>query len=70
MQAGGRAGAVFNAAKEIALDHFIAGWIGFLDMARVVDEVLDALSRENDFTLPPNGLDDVQDMDARARRMA
>ncbi len=40
MAAGGLAGAVFNAAKEAALDAFMAREIGFLDMARVVEEVL------------------------------
>lgn len=38
--AGGHAGAVFNAAKEAALDAFIAGEIGFLDMARLVEAVM------------------------------
>ena len=37
METGGKSGAVFNAAKEIALDGFIAGRIGFMDMAGVVD---------------------------------
>jgi 1-deoxy-D-xylulose-5-phosphate reductoisomerase len=40
MQRGGLAGAVFNGAKERALDAFIDGRIGFLDMAVVVEEVL------------------------------
>ncbi len=40
MAAGGLAGAVFTAAKERALDGFIAGQIGFLDMAVVVETVL------------------------------
>ncbi len=40
MAAGGLAGAVFNAAKEVALDAFMAREIGFLDMARVVEKTL------------------------------
>jgi 1-deoxy-D-xylulose-5-phosphate reductoisomerase len=44
MAAGGLAGAVFNAAKERALDAFIAGEIGFLDMASVVEEVLSEMA--------------------------
>jgi 1-deoxy-D-xylulose-5-phosphate reductoisomerase len=40
MEMGGLAGAAFNAAKEAALDMFLARSIGFLDMARVVDAVL------------------------------
>ena len=70
MAAGGRSGAVFNAAKEIALDHFIAGWIGFLDMGALVEEVLTRMAGANDFGLPPSCLADVQDMDQRARIVA
>ena len=70
MAAGGRAGAVFNAAKEVALDHFIAGWIGFLDMARVVDDTLDRMAGEPGFAAAPMRLEDVYEMDARARRSA
>ncbi|MEE9428424.1 MAG: 1-deoxy-D-xylulose-5-phosphate reductoisomerase [Paracoccaceae bacterium] len=44
MQTGGLAGAVFNAAKERALDSFIAGEIGFTDMAVVVEAVLTKMS--------------------------
>ena len=44
MQAGGLSGAVFNAAKERALDHFIAGRIGFFEMNSVVEEVLNRQS--------------------------
>ena len=40
---GGLAGAVFNAAKEAALDAFLAGRIGFLDMAVLVEHVLEKL---------------------------
>ena len=40
---GGLAGAVFNAAKEAALDAFLAGAIGFLDMAVLVEHVLEKL---------------------------
>jgi 1-deoxy-D-xylulose-5-phosphate reductoisomerase len=47
MQAGGLTGAVFNGAKERALDGFIAGEIGFLDMAHVVEETLGKLSGDS-----------------------
>lgn len=39
----GLSGAVFNAAKETALDGFLAGQIGFTDMAEIVDAVLNAI---------------------------
>jgi len=44
MQTGGLAGAAFNAAKEQALDSFIAGGIGFADMAQIVEDVLTKMS--------------------------
>ena len=44
MQHRGLSGAVFNAAKERALDHFIAGHIGFCDMNMIVEEVLNRQS--------------------------
>ena len=37
MQTRGLAGAVFNAAKEVALDSFIDGKLGFMQMAAVVE---------------------------------
>lgn len=40
MEEGGLSGAVFNGAKERALDGFISGEIGFLDMSRIVETVL------------------------------
>ena len=69
MEQGGLSGAVFTAAKEQALDAFIAGQIGFLDMAGVVEEVLDVtLSREGlqNATIT---LDSVHEADAMARRL-
>jgi 1-deoxy-D-xylulose-5-phosphate reductoisomerase len=40
MAAGGLSGAVFNAAKEVALDAFLDRRIRFTDMAPVVEETL------------------------------
>jgi 1-deoxy-D-xylulose-5-phosphate reductoisomerase len=70
MQAGGAAGAVFNAAKEIALDHFIAGAIGFLDMAAVVEDTLAHYDTQAGLSRAPTGLADVLEIDAAARRIA
>ena len=47
MARGGLAGAVFNAAKETALDGFIAGHLGFMQMAEVVEEVLNRSNPEH-----------------------
>jgi 1-deoxy-D-xylulose-5-phosphate reductoisomerase len=70
MATGGLAGAAFNAAKEIALDEFIAGRIGFLDMAALVEETLDRISRDMRLGNAPGGLEDVLAMDHLARKTA
>jgi len=44
MNQGGLSGAVFNAAKEAALDAFLARKIGFTDMAGLVGQVSESLS--------------------------
>ena len=67
MKAGGLSGAVFNAAKERALDGFIAGEIGFLDMARIVEEVLTRMSSERGLIHAAITLDNVAQTDHVAR---
>ena len=47
MERRGLAGAVFNAAKERALDHFIAKRLPFMGMAEVVEAVLARIEAEN-----------------------
>ncbi|MGQ0565082.1 MAG: 1-deoxy-D-xylulose-5-phosphate reductoisomerase [Gemmobacter sp.] len=66
----GMAGCVFNAAKEIALDHFIAGGLRFLEMADVVEATLDRVSRGNSLGKAAATLEDVQAMDHLARKIA
>jgi 1-deoxy-D-xylulose-5-phosphate reductoisomerase len=63
----GLAGAAFNAAKEIALDLFIAGKIGFLDMAALVEDTLAVLSGELRLGNAVLTLEDVQHADHLAR---
>ena len=70
LRIGGLAGAAFTAAKELALDAFIAGRIGFLDMSHVVEDTLARLSAEGGLGNPPRTLDNVLDMDRRARAAA
>jgi 1-deoxy-D-xylulose-5-phosphate reductoisomerase len=67
MRIGGLSGAVFNAAKEIALDHFIAGAIGFADMAQLVQAVMEQMNASETLQVPNFGLDDVVSFDALAR---
>jgi 1-deoxy-D-xylulose-5-phosphate reductoisomerase len=70
MAAGGLYGAAFNAAKETALDAFIAGRIGFTAMAGVVEEVLAQLSGQGGFGQSPQSLDMVLMADVAARDCA
>lgn len=70
MQARGLSGAVFNAAKEVALDRFIAGRLRFLQMAAVVECTLDTLSRDNRLGHAATDLDEVLSMDHLARQTA
>ncbi len=67
MRAGGKAGAVFNAAKEVALDHFLDRRIGFTDMAAVVDRTLDRLLAEPGLQNDATSLDEVLATDHLAR---
>ncbi|MFT7594888.1 MAG: 1-deoxy-D-xylulose-5-phosphate reductoisomerase [Paracoccaceae bacterium] len=70
MERGGLAGAVFNGAKERALDAFIAGLIGFLDMAEVVEEVLTRFDAQPNLIDAAMTLDNVTQTDHLARKWA
>ena len=67
METGGLAGAVFNAAKERALDGFIAGEIGFLDMSAVVAATLEKMSSGDGLQSGTITLDTILDTDRLAR---
>lgn len=69
MEQGGLTGAVFNAAKEQALDHFIAGECSFTDMARVVDIVVDAMLSRQGLQNDTITLDSVKQADGEARAL-
>jgi len=65
LRQGGAAPIVLNAANEIAVHAFLAGRIGFLQIARVVEQAL------TDRPLsPPHQLDDVLAIDAAGRAAA
>ncbi|MBK0328602.1 1-deoxy-D-xylulose-5-phosphate reductoisomerase [Rhodobacteraceae bacterium F11138] len=70
MARGGLAGAVFNGAKERALDAFIAGSIGFLDMADVVEEVLTRCEAQAGLLDATMTLETVTETDHLARTWA
>jgi 1-deoxy-D-xylulose-5-phosphate reductoisomerase len=70
MARGGLAGAVFNAAKETALDGFIGGHLKFTQMSDVVSQTLeemDATGGRIDATMT---LDNVLETDHLARKAA
>lgn len=70
MAAEGHAGAVFNAAKEQALDGFLAGHINFPQMSEIVERVLEHLAGDEVFTMAVESLDTVLQIDHLARKTA
>jgi 1-deoxy-D-xylulose-5-phosphate reductoisomerase len=66
---GGLGGAVFNAAKEAALDAFLTSRIGFLDMAVLVEHVLERLGPEAAGYGPDYDLVAVTALDGEARQL-
>ncbi len=67
MKRGGLSGAVFNAAKEQALDGFIDGQIGFMDMARIVEQVMNHIIGQSRHIDAEITLDNVSQIDHLAR---
>ena len=66
MASGGAAPVALNAANEEAVAAFLAGHIGFLDIAETVERVMNAQA-----TLPtPRSIADVIDIDRSARHSA
>ena len=70
MARGGLAGAVFNAAKETALDGFIAGHLNFTAMAEVVELVLTQMDAAGGHIDASMTLDNVAAADHLARKAA
>ncbi|MCY4287811.1 MAG: 1-deoxy-D-xylulose-5-phosphate reductoisomerase [Aestuariivita sp.] len=67
IRSGGLTGAVFNAAKESALDAFIDKKIGFMDMAAVVEDVLSISETRGNLLDEEMTLESVMNADAEAR---
>ena len=65
LQEGGGAPTILSAANEVAVEAFLARRIGFLDIAGTVARVLDEMG-----ALPADTLDEVVDLDGRARTAA
>lgn len=65
LRTGAGAPTIMSAANEVAVNAFLAGRTGFLDIVRVVEGVLDRVPH-----LPLENLEDVADLDAQARATA
>jgi 1-deoxy-D-xylulose-5-phosphate reductoisomerase len=65
LRAKGTAPAVLNGANEVAVDAFLAGAIGYLDIARILETVLDRHE-----VVPRPSLDQLLEADRRARSEA
>jgi 1-deoxy-D-xylulose-5-phosphate reductoisomerase len=72
LRAGPGATAALSAANEIAVDAFLSGRIGFLDIARIVEEALDGLESSNAGLIAksPSSFDEVAAVDGLARTAA
>jgi 1-deoxy-D-xylulose-5-phosphate reductoisomerase len=57
--------AAFNAANEIAVDAFLEGRIGFLEIPAIIDKTLELIPNRE-----PSRLDDVTEADKEARAIA
>lgn len=69
---GGGAPAILNAANEVAVAGFLAGQVGFLDIARVVEQSLAAAGKRmmGQGAGPLSGLEDILEVDAAGRAYA
>ena len=69
LEAGGSATNILNAANEIAVDAFLRGGIGFLDIVALAEDVL-SVAVGMDLPETPRSLDDALAVDAEGRRLA
>jgi 1-deoxy-D-xylulose-5-phosphate reductoisomerase len=69
LRRGDTAPAVLNAANEIGVQAFLGRRIKFLEIARLVEETLDAAERQGAIC-PAHSLDDILSVDDLARRLA
>lgn len=72
LRTGGLAPAVLNAVNESAVEGFLAGRIGFLDIAATVEDVLQSWDAAGHGAIAksPSSFDEVRAADAAARRAA
>ena len=68
LRSGGAAPTILNAANEVAVEAFLAGQIGFLDIGRTVETTLERTDQTAASAL--GSLDDFIALDANARAVA
>jgi len=68
LRSGGPAPTILNAANEVAVEAFLAGQIGFLDIGRTVESALERTHSAAGSAL--SSLDDFVSLDAEARAVA
>jgi len=68
LKAGGAAATVLNAANEVAVEAFLAGRLGFLAIADVVEATLDRASEL--VALEPESVEEILSIDEAARGLA
>jgi 1-deoxy-D-xylulose-5-phosphate reductoisomerase len=68
LRSGGLAPTILNAANEVAVQAFLGRRIGFLDIARVVEDTLSA--RASNGSAAPSDVEGVLDVDRQARNLA
>ncbi|HEY2034122.1 MAG TPA: 1-deoxy-D-xylulose-5-phosphate reductoisomerase [Rhizomicrobium sp.] len=68
LRTGGLAPTILNAANEVAVQAFLGRRIGFLDIARVVEDTLSVRSPNN--AVAPSDVEGVLDADRQARDLA
>ena len=63
--AGGNAPTILNAANEVAVNKFLGGEIGFLDIAKIVEKTMEKMDNQ-----PLKSVGDVLEFDRMAREIA
>lgn len=65
LEEGGTASACLNAANEVAVEAFLAGKIGFVDIATVIEQTMNIVE-----SMPADSIVSVLTIDAQARQVA
>jgi 1-deoxy-D-xylulose-5-phosphate reductoisomerase len=70
LRAGGSSPAILNAANEVAVEGFLQGRVGFLDIAELVERTLQGMSASSETAKSPTSFEEVTHIDQAARAAA